>query len=88
MVGRFLSADPYVQMRDGNQSYNMYSYCWNNPLIYTDPSGEIIFTALALIIPGAQVLLPYAIAADIGWMTDYGMQVGMNYANGDRGSDA
>lgn len=39
LVGRFLSADPYVQMPDGTQSYNRYSYCLNNPLRYTDPSG-------------------------------------------------
>ncbi len=39
VVGRFLSADPYVQMPDGTQSYNRYSYCLNNPLRYTDPSG-------------------------------------------------
>ena len=31
-------------------------------------------------IGGAQPLLPFAIAADISWMTDYGIQVAMNYA--------
>ena len=40
---------------------------------------------LAAIIPGAQPLLPFAIAADISWMTDYGMQVAMNYANKEEG---
>lgn len=29
--------------------------------------------------------MPYAIAADISWMTDYGMQVAMNYANRQEG---
>jgi hypothetical protein len=43
-----------------------YAYALNNPLIYTDPSGEFIFTALALIIPGGQAFLPWAIGADIG----------------------
>src|SRR5665648_235979 len=38
-VGRFLSADPYVQDAGLTQSYNRYSYCLNNPLKYTDPSG-------------------------------------------------
>ena len=42
IVGRFLSPDPYVQMPDFSQSFNRYSYCLNNPLIYTDPSGELI----------------------------------------------
>ena len=66
VVGRFLSPDPYVQMPDFTQNFNRYSYALNNPLVYTDPSGEIIFTLLAALIPGAQPLLPFAIAADIG----------------------
>ncbi|MDP3444261.1 MAG: RHS repeat-associated core domain-containing protein, partial [Ignavibacteria bacterium] len=42
VVGRFLSADPYVQDPGFTQSLNRYSYCLNNPLKYTDPSGEVI----------------------------------------------
>lgn len=41
MLGRFLSPDNYVQLPDNSQSYNRYSYCLNNPLKYTDPSGEL-----------------------------------------------
>lgn len=40
LVGRFLSPDPFVQMPDYSQNFNRYAYCLNNPLIYTDPSGE------------------------------------------------
>ncbi|MDR2473507.1 MAG: RHS repeat-associated core domain-containing protein, partial [Tannerella sp.] len=39
-LGRFLSPDPYVQNPFDGQSYNRYAYALNNPLIYTDPSGE------------------------------------------------
>ncbi|WP_423128674.1 RHS repeat-associated core domain-containing protein [Gaoshiqia sp. Z1-71] len=39
VVGRFLSPDPVVQAPGFTQSFNRYSYCLNNPLIYTDPSG-------------------------------------------------
>jgi RHS repeat-associated protein len=42
-LGRFLGADPFVQAPDFSQAYNRYSYCLNNPLIYTDPSGEFFF---------------------------------------------
>ena len=38
-IGRFLSADPFVQAPHMSQSYNRYSYVMNNPLRYTDPSG-------------------------------------------------
>ena len=40
VLARFLSPDNYVQMPDNSQSFNRYSYCLNNPLKYTDPSGE------------------------------------------------
>lgn len=40
--GRFYSPDPYVQAPDFSQSFNRYSYCLNNPLKYTDESGEIL----------------------------------------------
>ena len=39
-LGRFLSPDPYVQAPDFSQNFNRYSYCLNNPLRFTDPSGE------------------------------------------------
>jgi hypothetical protein len=38
-LSRFLSPDPFVQTPTHSQSYNRYSYCLNNPLKYTDPSG-------------------------------------------------
>ena len=41
-VGRFLSPDNYIQMPDFTQNYNRYGYCLNNPLKYTDPTGEKI----------------------------------------------
>jgi RHS repeat-associated protein len=42
LVGRFLSPDNYVQAPDYTQSFNRYGYCWNNPLRYTDPSGDFL----------------------------------------------
>ena len=42
IIGRMLSPDPYVQ-GVGTQGFNRYSYCFNNPLKYTDPSGEFFF---------------------------------------------
>jgi len=40
-LGRFLQADPFVQSPGDLQSWNRYSYGFNNPLYYTDPSGYI-----------------------------------------------
>jgi RHS repeat-associated protein len=38
-IGRFVSADPFVQDVAHLQSYNRYSYGWNNPASVTDHSG-------------------------------------------------
>lgn len=41
-LGRFLQADPFVQIPTHLQSWNPYSYVDNNPLTYNDPSGYLI----------------------------------------------
>jgi RHS repeat-associated protein len=38
-IGRFLSADPFVQAPMVTQNFNRYSYVLNNPLSFSDPSG-------------------------------------------------
>jgi hypothetical protein len=43
-LGRFLQADPFIQAPDNSQSYNRYSYVFNNPLKFTDPSGYSAWT--------------------------------------------
>ncbi|MGM8229185.1 RHS repeat domain-containing protein, partial [Cellvibrio sp. ARAG 10.3] len=40
-LGRFLSADLFIQSPYNTQSFNRYSYTFNNPLSYTDPSGYL-----------------------------------------------
>ena len=65
-LGRFLSADPFIQFSNNLQSYNRFSYVLNNPMSYTDPSGffvhkkafkrskllKIASTAFAILNPG------------------------------------
>ena len=47
VLGRFFSPDNYVQMPDNSQNFNRYSYCLNNPLKYTDPSGNTFMEIFA-----------------------------------------
>ena len=48
IVGRMLSVDNFVQDPTNTQNYNRYSYVLNNPLKYTDPSGEAIKLVFAV----------------------------------------
>lgn len=55
VLGRFISPDNYVQEPENPQNYNRYSYCMNNPVKYTDPSGEFAilgYLAIAAAIGG------------------------------------
>jgi RHS repeat-associated protein len=40
-IARVISADPYVINSSSSQSYNRYTYVWNNPTNLTDPSGFV-----------------------------------------------
>ena len=44
-LGRFLQADPIIQAPANAQSWNAYSYVFNNPLKYTDPTGQFAWMA-------------------------------------------
>ncbi len=48
LIGRFLSPDPYVQAPDFTQNFNRYSYAYNNPMKFVDPSGEFFWFAVAI----------------------------------------
>jgi len=47
ILGRMLSPDNDVQDPFDSQNYNRYGYCLNNPLKYTDPSGNDIIGDIA-----------------------------------------
>ncbi|WP_445721381.1 RHS repeat-associated core domain-containing protein [Flavobacterium sp.] len=45
ILRRFMSPDNFVQDPHNTQSFNRYGYVFNNPLLYTDPTGELAFLA-------------------------------------------
>ncbi|MGV8074550.1 MAG: RHS repeat domain-containing protein [Syntrophobacteraceae bacterium] len=52
-IGRFISPDSIVQAPADPQTLNRYSYCRNNPLKYTDPSGHGFWAVVGLLALGA-----------------------------------
>jgi hypothetical protein len=50
LTAQFFSPDNYIQDPGNWLNYNRYSYCINNPLRYTDPSGEVFGADDAIII--------------------------------------
>jgi len=52
VLGRMLSPDPYIMGTDNTQGYNRYAYALNNPMSYTDPSGEWVQYVVGAVIGG------------------------------------
>jgi hypothetical protein len=48
VISRFFSPDKYVVNSSFTQDFNRYSYCRNNPLMYTDPDGEFIWIPIVI----------------------------------------
>jgi RHS repeat-associated protein len=61
VIGRFFSPDPQVQNPYSTQGLNRYSYCGNNPVMYSDPDGE-----LSLLIGGLINLILHIQQGDVG----------------------
>ena len=66
LTAQFFSPDPYLQAPNNWLNYNRYSYALNNPLKYTDPSGEAfgiddaIIMAAFIYLSGMQANFSYA----------------------------
>lgn len=69
-LGRFLQADALVQEAKFSQSLNRYSYVMNNPLSFTDPSGNFNFGRFLKTwgrVIGIAVISYYTFGASSGW---------------------
>jgi len=63
LLGRFVSADPFIQDPANLQSYNRYTYGFNNPLAAADPTGYI-FGIDDLIIAAVVIAASYQLEKD------------------------
>jgi RHS repeat-associated protein len=78
-VGRMMSADPYIQAPYFGQSFNRYSYVWNNPLSMTDPSG---YCAMGMTIYGNGSFFSWEVACPDSDVSDTDMFGGQGSGNG------
>jgi RHS repeat-associated protein len=77
---RFISTDPIINKEealDNPQLWNLYAYCSNNPITFTDPDGRAVVLGGFLAVKGLE-WLGVAIAAVVGakaihdtWPTSY-----------------
>ncbi|MDY7038527.1 MAG: RHS repeat-associated core domain-containing protein, partial [Thermodesulfobacteriota bacterium] len=67
IIGRFITPDSIIQDPYDPQTLNRYSYCVNNPLVYIDPSGQIVEWVIGAII-GAVIG-----AGSAGYQSDWDM---------------
>jgi RHS repeat-associated protein len=76
-IGRFISPDTFVQDYSNPQSLNRYSYCSNNPLKYTDPTGHFLNFIIGAIIGAATYAITTAVVnAATGHEWNYGWNWG------------
>ena len=74
-MGRFLSRDPIGIWGDAGNFGDAYSYAGNNPLTYTDPSGEWGFASLVGAVVGAVVDAAIEVTTQLvteGTVSDWG----------------
>ena len=79
-TGRFISADGIVCANQDIISYNLFAYCSNNPVNYSDPSGE----AATVIIMGVAIPCAYLtyLVATVGTVATMAMIANGDFADG------
>ncbi len=98
VMSSFLSVDAFVQSPDNSQNFNRYSYCLNNPLKYTDPSGWVMLGGMTPSNPfhdnwgqnfGEKIYTATEVRQML-WTTDISIGIWMvgNEMHGSRGGDA
>ncbi len=63
-TARFISEDTYRGDPGDPLSLNLYTYCFNNPLIYHDPTGHVVDTVLDVVSVGFSL---YDMITDPSW---------------------
>nr|WP_298156304.1 FG-GAP-like repeat-containing protein [uncultured Pseudoxanthomonas sp.] len=79
-LGRFLQPDPVIQEPTNAQSWNAYTYVFNNPLAYTDPSGMMSERAWNNVWRAAALVVSIISMGATSWHMGISTQAGMTAA--------
>ncbi len=55
-IGRFINSDGLVSNGQGFDGFNMFTYCGNNPIVYTDQSGCFFVTIIGFVVTVAATI--------------------------------
>ena len=63
-IKRFLNPDTFDNLGANGDlnAFNLYAYCGNNPVMYVDPTGEIAWWVVALIVVVAVVAVNHLVS--------------------------
>ena len=87
MVGRFINADGYIYNGQGILGCNMFAYCNNNPVMFSDPTGEsitistiilIISIVAAVSVAGYTAYVEYNAGVETGQIINDSLLAGMS----------
>ena len=84
---RFLQPDNFVQDPSNTQNFNRYGYVLNNPLKYTDPSGEFLSLVIGLFETVANVFTHGVNFNNYDWdktINAFKIDLGLFKADGDK----
>ncbi|MBU2429173.1 MAG: hypothetical protein KKH99_00635, partial [Proteobacteria bacterium] len=85
VIGMFISADTIVPDPLNPQTFNRYSYCYNNPLMYVDPSGHWGFNPFKWVGDAVSWLMDDVLGIEtlnFGIFAGVGFEVGFDFRDG------
>jgi RHS repeat-associated protein len=88
ILGMFISPDNYIQSASTTQNFNRYAYCLNNPLKYSDPSGDSFIIPIFLAFNQAAYEAVNSDKGFLGLWAKYSViNIGTKYFSGQAGQE-
>jgi RHS repeat-associated protein len=80
-LGMFISPDPQLQAPNNPINFNRYAYVLNNPLVYSDPSGEFFFVVPSVSYSSGGLDVSLSVGVGISDVISAQLTIGYNFGN-------